>query len=172
MNHHPASYWGNPLIVKILGWWVVLRQPSEIYLRLRHLGSWKIPFRIFKKKNTKRICHFHHQPGLVGGWATPLKNMSSSIGMISNPILMGKNKIHGNQTTNQKRSAIFTTKLVWFPIHLNPSESTRASLPRPWRRWPSWSAQSLRSGGAFHAAMGGPWERAADGFGRGKTEAK
>ena len=27
---------------------------------------------------------------LVGGWATPLKNMSSSIGMISNPILMGK----------------------------------------------------------------------------------
>ena len=27
---------------------------------------------------------------LVGGWATPLKNMSSSIGMIRNPILMGK----------------------------------------------------------------------------------
>ena len=27
---------------------------------------------------------------LVGGSATPLKNMSSSIGMISNPILMGK----------------------------------------------------------------------------------
>ena len=36
---------------------------------------------------------------LVGGWATPLKNMSSSIGMISNPIY-GKIK-HGNQTTNQ-----------------------------------------------------------------------
>ena len=27
---------------------------------------------------------------LVGGWATPLKNMTSSIGMIRNPILMGK----------------------------------------------------------------------------------
>ena len=27
---------------------------------------------------------------LVAGWATPLKNMSSSIGTISNPILMGK----------------------------------------------------------------------------------
>ena len=36
----------------------------------------------------------NHQPAvhgnLVGGWATPLKNMSSSIGMIRNPILMGK----------------------------------------------------------------------------------
>ena len=38
---------------------------------------------------------------LVGGWATSLKNMSSSIGMISNPILMGTYKIDGNQTTNQ-----------------------------------------------------------------------
>ena len=36
---------------------------------------------------------------LVGGSATPLKNMSSSIGMISNPI-DGKIK-NGNQTTNQ-----------------------------------------------------------------------
>ena len=27
---------------------------------------------------------------LVGGWATPLKNMSSSIGMMKFPILMGK----------------------------------------------------------------------------------
>ena len=27
---------------------------------------------------------------LVGGWATPLKKMSSSIGMISNPIFLGK----------------------------------------------------------------------------------
>ena len=36
---------------------------------------------------------------LVGGWATPLKNMSSSVGMISNPIY-AKVK-NGNQTTNQ-----------------------------------------------------------------------
>ena len=34
---------------------------------------------------------------LVGGWATPLKNMSSSIGMMTFPILMGKCQIHGNQ---------------------------------------------------------------------------
>ena len=27
---------------------------------------------------------------LVGAWVTPLKNMSSSIGMISNPIFLGK----------------------------------------------------------------------------------
>ena len=32
----------------------------------------------------------HAKAKLVGGWATPLKNMSSSVGMISNPILMGK----------------------------------------------------------------------------------
>ena len=31
-----------------------------------------------------------NRSNLVGGWFTPLKNMSSSIGMISNPILMGK----------------------------------------------------------------------------------
>ena len=36
---------------------------------------------------------------LVGGWATPLKNMTSSIGMIRNPIY-GKIQ-NGNQTTNQ-----------------------------------------------------------------------
>ena len=36
---------------------------------------------------------------LEGGWATPLKNMSSSIGMIRNP-RYGKIK-NGNQTTNQ-----------------------------------------------------------------------
>ena len=36
---------------------------------------------------------------LVGGWATPLKNMSSSIGMMTFPIY-GKIK-NGNQTTNQ-----------------------------------------------------------------------
>ena len=34
---------------------------------------------------------------LVGGWASPLKNMSSSIGMISNPIFLG-NKIDGNHS--------------------------------------------------------------------------
>ena len=32
-------------------------------------------------------------PDLVGGWATPLKNMSSSIGMMTFPILMGKEKM-------------------------------------------------------------------------------
>ena len=36
----------------------------------------------------------------VGGWATPLKNMSSSIGMMIIPKINGKIK-NGNQTTNQ-----------------------------------------------------------------------
>ena len=42
------------------------------------------------------------------GWwflATPLKNMSSSIGMMRFPILMGTCQIHGNQTTNQPSSS-------------------------------------------------------------------
>ena len=37
---------------------------------------------------------------LVGGWTTPLKNMSSSIGMMIIPTISGKIK-NGNQTTNQ-----------------------------------------------------------------------
>ena len=36
------------------------------------------------------VKHASNLPLLVGGWATPLKNTSSSIGMIRNPILMGK----------------------------------------------------------------------------------
>ena len=39
-------------------------------------------------------------PSLVGGWGkTPLKNMSSSVGMMTFPIVMGKYKMF--QTTNQ-----------------------------------------------------------------------
>ena len=48
---------------------------------------------------------------LVGGWATPLKNMTSSIGMISNPIY-GKIK-NGNQTTNQKLIQRMFVWAVW-----------------------------------------------------------
>ena len=48
----------------------------------------------------KSISLYTLQPiNLVGGWATPLKNMSSSIGMMTFPI-HGKIK-NGNQTTNQ-----------------------------------------------------------------------
>ena len=46
---------------------------------------------------------------LVGGWATPLKNMTSSVGIIRNP-RYGKIK-NGNQTTNQFKYDCFK-----FPI--------------------------------------------------------
>ena len=49
---------------------------------------------------TGKFGFLHQIWNLVGGWATPLKNMSSSIGMISN-LIYGKIK-NGNQTTNQK----------------------------------------------------------------------
>ena len=38
---------------------------------------------------------------LVGGWATPLKNMSSSIGMIRHSQYFWENIVDVNQTTNQ-----------------------------------------------------------------------
>ena len=48
----------------------------------------------------------NNQSWQVGGWATPLKNMTSSIGMIRNSQYywenkIWENKIDGNQTTNQ-----------------------------------------------------------------------
>ena len=47
---------------------------------------------------------------LVGGWATPLKKMSSSIGMII-PNINGKMPKNGNQTTNQYISGFSTGDL-------------------------------------------------------------
>ena len=44
---------------------------------------------------------------LVGGWATPLKNMSSSIGMMTATQYEWENKIDGNQTTNQQTNLWF-----------------------------------------------------------------
>ena len=53
----------------------------------------------------------HQETSLVGGWATPLKNMSSSIGMIRIPIY-GKIK-NGNQTTNQiKKPWVFDSSVL------------------------------------------------------------
>ena len=46
------------------------------------------------------ICSLQKR-NLVGGWATPLKNMSSSVGMMIIPNINGNHKIHGDQTTNQ-----------------------------------------------------------------------
>ena len=51
----------------------------------------------------------HVKPRLVGSWATPLKNMSSSIGMMKFPKKMG-NKIDGNQTTNQMTFCFMSDK--------------------------------------------------------------
>ena len=59
-------------------------------------------------------CHFS---GLVGGWATPLKNMSSSVGMMKFPIY-GKKMF---QTTNQKGKAFEnpekTPWISWWKPH-------------------------------------------------------
>ena len=63
-------------------------------LLFRRLGSRGGRFFSLGQRLGVRIKHL-----LVGGWATPLKNMTSSFGMISNPIY-GKMK-NGNQTTNQ-----------------------------------------------------------------------
>ena len=61
---------------------------------------------------------------IVGTSIPTLKNMSSSLGMNRNPILMGKCQIHGNQTTNQKYT--FLIKGISCRLHVPP-----AHLPRP-----------------------------------------
>ena len=51
--------------------------------------TWMLPPGIlgWKHPQLSSSNSIHH---LVGGWATPLKNMTSSVGMIRHPILMGK----------------------------------------------------------------------------------
>ena len=47
------------------------------------------------------ICFDHFKGNLVGGWATPLKNMVRQLGWW-NSQYSWENKIHGHQTTNQE----------------------------------------------------------------------
>ena len=56
---------------------------------------------------------------LVGGWATPLKNMSSSIGMISNPIYGKIKNVPNHQPVNICR------ELVWYKNDENRHRSTK-----------------------------------------------
>ena len=80
-----------------------LLEPSarlHIFHQLHDLGNEKCAEK-YIASHFQLVSFTWPKPSLVGGWATPLKNMSSSIGMISNPIWMGKFKIDGNQTTNQ-----------------------------------------------------------------------
>ena len=42
--------------------------------------------KVSARRLSKLLLHYKRKERLVGGWATPLKNMSSSIGMIGNPI--------------------------------------------------------------------------------------
>ena len=58
---------------------------------------------IFNHQERQNIANLRYPPTLqlLGGWFTPLKNMSSSIGMMTLTQYFWENKIHGNQTTNQ-----------------------------------------------------------------------
>ena len=69
---------------------------------------------------------------LVGGWATPLKNMTSSIGMMTFPRKMGKCQIHGNQTTNQQK--LLSEGCCWLlgaavPVTQSPSHQWISDIP-------------------------------------------
>ena len=73
------------------------------------IGSWQL----HRKKHMTQPLKKHR----VSGWwarATPLKNMSSSVGMISNPIY-AKIK-NGNQTTNQ----LLLDNATWLCLVLEP----------------------------------------------------
>ena len=94
------------------------------------LDSWQEPFSPSDSLRVSGIQLFYNLlQHLVGGWATPLKNMSSSIGMIRNPIY-GKIK-NGNQTTNQTNIGHFCcikNQPAMKPASLN-------QLDNGWRKW-------------------------------------
>jgi hypothetical protein len=70
---------------------------------------------------------------LVGGWPTPLKNMSSSVGMMKFPIY-GQNKIN---VPNHQPGINYTGLKVDLPESTSPSESYHGSEARSLRHfWP------------------------------------
>ena len=67
---------------------------------------------------------------MVGGWASTLKNMSSSIGMMNATQYFWENKPNGNQTTNQKHGGFRKIFPSSFPSHVQrglPHQKTLAS---------------------------------------------
>ena len=105
---------------------------------------------------------------LVGGWATPLKNMSSSIGMRTFP-RYGKIK-HGNQTTNQlscdwktlsSSLAPLVTGNTCYPLPTAPTRSPIRPIgstvlrTKPFQG-PLSSVASTRRGFSWRFSTGGP----------------
>ena len=92
------------------------------------------------KKRSRDII-FSSLSILVGGWATPLKNMSPSIGMMTFPI-SGKIK-NGNQTTNQ-----VSISFPWFALRFPYVFPTFSRHFHPW----FWTPRLPRQGTALDPA--------------------
>jgi len=67
----------------------------------------------------------HPNSSLVGGWPTPLKNMSSSVGMMTFPTEWKVIKFHGSKPPTRYYSG-FTHEKMWFSLifYIPPTNQT------------------------------------------------
>ena len=72
---------------------------------------------------------------LVGGWATPLKNMSSSIGMMNFPIFLGKCQKWQPVTTNQTSILFKITGHFQHVQHVQHVQHLQKQQRRPGNVW-------------------------------------
>ena len=86
----------------------------------------------------------HH---LVGGWATPLKNMCESIGMMTATQYFWENSPNGNQTTHQSPSFSWVSQLFLWPVssshtvkkYQRVTMRRRHADAKEVRRWDCWT---------------------------------
>ena len=99
MKFSPSSRWGNPLMIRPL-WDLPPATPrfSGVESLKNTMNS---PLHLFGRSPTETEVALSLSILIWLVLWTPLKNMSSSVGMISNPTKMGTCKKNGNQTTNQ-----------------------------------------------------------------------
>ena len=71
----------------------------------------------------------HPNSSLVGGWPTPLKNMSSSVGMMTFPTEWKVIKFHGSKPPTRYYSG-FTHEKMWFSLifYIPPTNQPTRSL--------------------------------------------
>ena len=97
----------------------------------------------------------HPNSSLVGGWPTPLKNMSSSVGMMTFPTEWKVIKFHGSKPPTRYYSG-FTHEKMWFslifyiPPTNQPTKQIPASLGLPDKSSSAyWNSRRVGLGGSL-----------------------
>ena len=136
-EQRPPQSGGDQNILEVFGWYLNIRTFDNIIFKYPicdHLDSCQA---LNQLQNW--IDH------LVGGWATNLKNMSSSVGMMTFPIFLGKSSSHvpgcSRKTTNQMKieSLQIRQSCLWSRAGSHWREPPQDN-PRPWpsaipRKW-------------------------------------